>query len=174
MYSHQSLLLFRWFVKAVHAYVSLRQSARPERHVEHDINLAYVCIFPVLLWPQGERWITITLHRRSGKSHPSSSVFPPKPPLGDFDVVQLLRDVAHLDQHANWQQMPTQTRTHVIQRALAGQALIIKSFLTVQTHKSAFRCLKISLITWDRRVICSHTTAPGIRHSTLAGASIFK
>lgn len=42
------------------------------------------------------------LHRRSGKSHPSSSVFPPKPPLGDFDVVQLLRDVAHLDQHANW------------------------------------------------------------------------
>lgn len=42
------------------------------------------------------------LNRRPGKFHLSSSVCPPKPPLGDFDVVQLLRDVAHVDQYTNW------------------------------------------------------------------------
>lgn len=38
----------RWLVKAVHASVSVRQSVRPGRHVEHGINLAYMCGFPVL------------------------------------------------------------------------------------------------------------------------------
>lgn len=42
------------------------------------------------------------LNRRPGKSHLSSSVCPPKPLLGEFDVVQLLRDVAYEDQYTNW------------------------------------------------------------------------
>lgn len=42
------------------------------------------------------------LHRTSGKFHPSFPAYPPIPLLRDFDVVQLLRDVACVDQHANW------------------------------------------------------------------------